>query len=216
MYSLPNQSRNEWIEDLSRAISYSGKHISLYQLTIEKGTRFFSDYRNKKFSMPNENLSKNMYTDTVEFLENKNIRQYEISNFAMPGYECKHNLGYWKYKSYLGIGAGAHSRLHLENNIVKTVVMEHSPENWLNSVSLNGNAIQSECILDDKEVATEKVIMGLRQFDGINLKEIGDFINKSNMNHCIKAGFLNFEKNKLHITKKGTLVLNSIIESLLT
>ncbi|MEQ9116326.1 MAG: radical SAM family heme chaperone HemW [Rickettsiales bacterium] len=216
MYSLPEQTNEEWLEDLSRALTYSTKHISLYQLTIEKGTRFFTDFKNQKFAMPDDEKSASMYSNTMKFLKKNGFEHYEISNFAKPGFECRHNLNYWKYRSYLGIGAGAHSRLHHSKNKVQAITMLHSPENWVQSIKQKGHAIQSEKFLSKEEIATEKILMGLRHFEGVRIDEIKDFINQINLKTCISQKLLKASENKLCLTEKGTLLLNSILSSLLT
>ena len=110
IYALPNQSMEEWQSELEEIYKLSTGHISLYQLIIEKGTRFYKDFKEKKFHMPQDDLSEMMYVYTSEFLESKQIRAYEVSNYSIIGQECRHNLNYWNYGDYVGIGAGAHGR----------------------------------------------------------------------------------------------------------
>jgi oxygen-independent coproporphyrinogen-3 oxidase len=116
IYALPKQSLQEWETELQEAKSLADGHLSLYQLTIEKGTRFFSEHKQGRFTLPDEDLAADMYTLTEEILEQDGYKAYEVSNYAKPGYECVHNLQYWQYGEYLGIGPGAHGRIDLFGN----------------------------------------------------------------------------------------------------
>ncbi len=211
MYSLPEQEFLEWQEDLEQAVNLATNHISLYQLTIEKGTKFFSKYKNKEFKMPGEKESIKFYEYTSDFLESRGFVNYEISNFAKKNYESKHNLTYWHYKPYLGLGAGAHSRIHYSDNLVEEIIMQHSPENWLHNVNSFGNAVQSRMLRTVKEQAIEKIIMGLRLKDGIDISNITQYVNLAKIQNLINGNILKFENNILRTTKTGKLVLNSIL-----
>lgn len=215
IYTLPEQDIKTWLEDLELALTFTNTHISLYQLTIEKGTVFYKDYKNKKFHLPNEEISSAIYNITCDYLEKRGFKNYEISNFAKPGFESQHNLAYWKYLPYLGLGAGAHSRLHYQDDKIEAIMMKHSPENWLKSISLKQNAIQTREFLTEKAIAEEKLLMGLRLAEGISNKKISKFLNYKKLDECVKNGFLNFHNNNLSITKKGKSVLNSIIAEIL-
>ena len=111
IYARPNQTLKAWELELEQAIKLSANHLSLYQLTIEKGTPFYKLYHDGKLPLPDQELSADMYTLTNEMLKGKELERYEISNYAKKGFECAHNLTYWRYNDYLGIGPGAHSRL---------------------------------------------------------------------------------------------------------
>ncbi len=111
IYATPNQTLESWNRELEFALQFGSPHISLYQLTIEKGTPFFSDYNNKKFVLPEQELQTDLYNLTVEKCKANGLMRYEISNFAKPSFESKHNLNYWLYNEYIGIGPGAHGRI---------------------------------------------------------------------------------------------------------
>ncbi len=115
IYARPNQTLKSWQAELKQALSLEPKHLSLYQLTIEKGTKFFSQYAKKEFILPDEELSADLLEETNKIMAEQGFDNYEISNFAKPGFACYHNLGYWRGQEYLGIGAGAHSRLFLDD-----------------------------------------------------------------------------------------------------
>jgi putative oxygen-independent coproporphyrinogen III oxidase len=217
IYALPNQNLTSWESQLRSALKLVGDHISLYQLTIEKGTAFYSDYKNKKLKIPGENLAKDFYLLTQEIMNDHKLPAYEISNHATIGQECRHNLIYWKYDDFIGIGPGAHGRI---NN--KAISNVYHPENWLNSVLQNNNAIQHSLELTFKEQLYEILLMGLRLNSGINQEEFiqkmgNDFhslLNIRELDVLLKNGFLNFENNYLYASSKGKLVLNKIIDML--
>ncbi|MEK6734209.1 MAG: radical SAM family heme chaperone HemW, partial [Pseudomonadota bacterium] len=147
IYALPNQTLNSWRDELVQALDLAGEHLSLYQLTIEKGTPFYSMYQKKKFDLPGEDLAKDFYMLTQEIMEAKGFPAYEISNHARLGEECKHNMVYWQYDDFLGIGPGAHSRI---NN--KAMHSIYHPENWLKAALEGKTTIQDsiDLKLDDR------------------------------------------------------------------
>lgn len=195
IYGRPKQSLESWKEELSQAINFGTKHLSLYQLTIEKGTRFFKEFHDKKFTLPDENLAAEFYEITEEITSKAGFETYEISNYAKKNYECKHNLVYWRGEDYLGIGAGAHSRIYLssnlpltlgervgvrgknklvsgENKLVKgdrsAITMLHEPLSWLKKVEEFGCGIQKEEKILQSELIEELILMALRLKEGIN------------------------------------------------
>lgn len=164
IYALPNQTLEEWAMELKQALKLADKHLSLYQLTIEKGTKFFSDYKSKKFSLPSDDLASDFYKLTQEIMNAHSLPAYEISNHASVGEECKHNLVYWTYGEFIGIGPGAHSRI---NNTEMHDI--YHPEKWLNTVLSGESPIQNKNVLSDEEIISEILIMGLRLTKGLNL-----------------------------------------------
>ncbi len=210
IYALPNQSMEEWQSELEEIYKLSTGHISLYQLIIEKGTRFYKDFKEKKFHMPQDDLSEMMYIYTSEFLESKQIRAYEVSNYSITGQECRHNLNYWNYGDYVGIGAGAHGRYNwLEKRYATQMIS--NPEDWLSSVKNKGSGLQKEYTLSSKEITDETIIMGLRLSDGIKKPK---FINSEKISFLENVGLLVKDNDKLKCSTKGRLVLNSIVEYL--
>ena len=213
IYALPKQTLKAWQEELLQALKLADKHLSLYQLTIEKGTPFYSLYQNRKFQIPNEELARDFYSLTQEIMNDKGFAAYEISNHAKEGQECRHNLVYWRYDDFLGIGPGAHSRIN--NQAIHSI---YHPENWLNAALNNKKTEQSIIDLSLAEKIYEILLMGLRLTKGINQQE---FINKTgyNFSQClnqdrfswlIENDFLKFENEQIFVTYEGKLVLNHI------
>ncbi|MGB4191202.1 MAG: radical SAM family heme chaperone HemW [Rickettsiales bacterium] len=217
IYALPEQTLNSWEKQLQEALKLADKHLSLYQLTIEKGTPFYSQYKNNKFQIPNEDLAKDFYNITQQIMENINMPAYEISNHAASGEECKHNLTYWQYGDFLGIGPGAHSRIN--NQAFHSI---YNPENWLEN-ALKGEIVTQNLIeLSLEEKISEMLLMGLRLTKGINeadfQKKLGlkfsEALKKNKLEFLIDNQFLEFNNNYLYTTDKGKIVLNSIVEQL--
>lgn len=216
IYARPNQSVKNWEQELQFALSLANKHLSLYQLTIEKGTKFFKMYKEQQFKLPNQELAYELYNATIEMLAKKGLARYEISNFAIPGYESKHNLCYWQYKPYLGVGPGAHSRLWA-NNKMNGLIMTHNPEAWLKK------NLQSSEIISENQLIEEAIMMGVRLAEGINLSAVKtrygiDLISKLNsqkLKNLADNQLLSIENQHLRLTNQGMLVANKIIEFLL-
>lgn len=214
IYALPEQKLKAWESELLRALKYVRNHISLYQLTIEKGTQLFASYKSGKFKMLDENIAADFYELTQSIMSQQNMPAYEISNHAIAGLECKHNVNYWNYGDYIGIGPGAHGRYTYEGKKYATV-MVYSPEKWLEKLELVQPGSLSISILSDSEIQQESIMMGLRLSKGINkslLYSCDKLIQK--IKELISDGLL--EENITHVktTQKGKLVLNSIISEL--
>lgn len=218
IYGRPNQNLKEWKDELNEAIQLSPFHISLYQLIIEKGTPF---YRNK-VQTPNEDIATKLYEETNNILEKNNIFQYEISNYAKNGYECKHNLVYWNNGEWIGIGAGAHGRINI-NQKRYSIQNLKKPLNWLDKTLKNKNGISIKKLLSKQEIIEEYLIMGLRIKDGIKIENLQknidcnnfyDILDKNNIEFLAKLNLINANENNIKLTKKGFLLLNSVIEKL--
>jgi oxygen-independent coproporphyrinogen-3 oxidase len=240
IYARPKQSISDWQKELKQALDFAVPHLSLYQLTIEKGTKFFSEYQQNKFNLPDENLSTELYEMTSKIMQENNYLHYEISNFAKPNFQSRHNLQYWKSGDYIGIGAGAHSRVRFKNNHRMAIQMISEPNNWItknlsyrqnhknfsNKIDLNQvinykiNAIQDINLLDKMSQIEEIVLMGLRLESGIDLSIFLEFFNKdffeifdkNKINFLIKNNFLKIENNHLKIPLNHRIITNKIIE----
>jgi len=210
IYALPNQSLADWNNELTNAIKFSNGHLSLYQLTIEKGTQFYTDYKQHRFTMPKSDLAAEMYNSTQHIMESYGLPQYEISNHAKKGFESIHNINYWEYGDYIGIGAGAHGRFSVDGKKYATV-NHHLPEKWLSSLKASDNALQSYQELSEEEQVKERIIVGLRLATGIDAKLIE---SSKNFDFLIAQNFLEKIENKVRLTEKGRLVLNTIIDYL--
>lgn len=212
IYCLPWHSFEEWQKELEFALKQCDKHISLYQLTIEKGTQFYRQYIKGQLKMLNDTLSAKFYNYTYEVLEEKGLIGYEISNHAMEGYECKHNLTYWNYGDYLGIGAGAHGR-YAKDGVRYATVMEHAPFNWLKAVQEKGVGLQKTAELTNEESQTERILMGLRLKKGMPKEYFKPFAQQ--IEELVKLGLLATDDENVFVTKSGRLVLNSVISYIL-
>jgi putative oxygen-independent coproporphyrinogen III oxidase len=223
IYARPKQSLESWADELKRAISFGTKHLSLYQLTIEKGTRFFADFQQKKFIMPDENLSAEFYEMTNQITADNGFELYEISNYAKKNFECRHNLVYWEGKDYLGIGAGAHSRIYLDGETQRSaLIMLHEPISWLKKVEESGNGIQKTEKISAEELLEELILMGLRLTSGISneifqthfKKNLADIFDFKKLQMLADKGLIAVTKNNIKIPDQSRLLTNSIISKL--
>ena len=214
IYALPWHNLDNLVIELTTALAHAKYHLSLYQLTIEKGTKFFKDYALKKFQLPEETLAIELYEITNNIMSSHQFEIYEISNYARNGYQCQHNLVYWQYGDYIGIGPGAHGRLSLDKKKLSTMNV-HSPEKW---VELNLNKkfpYQSKETLNLDDQLKEKLIMGLRLTDGIKIDELSHYSKlKNKILNLINQNLLQIKNDKITTTTNGRLVLNSIINLL--
>lgn len=222
IYARPHQTLNAWQEELERALSFSTEHLSLYQLTIEPGTAFAPLYERGELVIPDEELAADLYELTQERTEAAGLPAYEISNHARLGCESRHNLAYWKYQDYAGVGPGAHGRITLKDGVKLATKQLRAPETWLKQVfSLGHGHDESETIRSFETQAQEALLMGLRLKEGIDLKKLPlpwpQLIDQKRLNPLIEAGFL-ILKNDDHLmaTQAGRQRLNAILRSLLT
>lgn len=220
IYARENQKLLSWKKELEEAMKLAGGHISLYQLTIEKGTKFYSMHEKGELFLPENDLAADMYEWTKEYLKGLGYNRYEISNFAIPGHECKHNLAYWNYDEYLGIGPGAHSRICLEESSTPIALMHYNkPDKWLNLVQECGHAIQTREKLLRNEIIEEVLMMGLRLQDGISDIKLKKYLNKSfdeildlkAVENLMNKGFLEYENNRLKLSNKGIIMHSYIV-----
>jgi len=238
IYARPKQTLSDWSQELNQALEFNTKHLSLYQLTIEKGTKFFSEFQQKKFIMPDENLSADFYDLTNEITASNGFELYEISNYAKKNFECAHNLVYWQGGDYLGIGAGAHSRVFLDDEFDakleikekpdnksfskkerQAIMMIHEPISWLQKVKENGAGIQTSTKISSQELLEELILMGLRLREGISGNIFQQFFDKSlteifdfkKLQNLVNERLLEVSVDKIKITDKGRILSNSII-----
>ena len=223
IYAIPNQILEDWKNELSDAIQLANGHISLYQLTIEKGTPFYQIFKSGQMKLPSNDSSANMYEWTNEFLKEKHYYSYEISNYAQSGNECIHNLAYWNYNEYLGIGPGAHSRLH-DSNSINAVMMLHKPEKWLQNVSQTNHGIQTNASLSGNELIEEIVMMGTRLKEGMSLNtfqrltdiNFDEALNKKNFTHFQRCDLVFKNSTNFGLTESGLLLHNYLVPRLIS
>jgi putative oxygen-independent coproporphyrinogen III oxidase len=225
IYARPNQTLKAWQAELLEALRYSAGHISLYQLTIEQGTPFYAQHKKKVFTMPEHSLAADMFELTNDLLAAHGLIQYEISNYAKPGHECRHNLCYWKYDEFLGIGPGAHSRVKLGgSSLYHSTVMSYKPEKWLAQVKLNGNAIHQSQKLSISEMATEYILMGLRLRDGLSMSDfkhkfdhsLMPFLNQDKLQYFALQDLLEYSQDHIKLKPRGKIILDHIACEILT
>ncbi len=224
IYARPQQSLKSWREELERAISFQTKHLSLYQLTIEKGTRFFGDFQKKKFTMPSQELSAQFYELTDEITSANGFRTYEISNYAKDGFACAHNLTYWRGLDYAGIGAGAHSRIYFENEKNRRAIsLLCEPSAWLNKVESDGIAIQKIEEITQDELLEELILMGLRLEEGIDekyfyphfSKKFREIFDYKKLEKMQDDGLIILSENIIKITAQKRILSDAIIRKII-
>lgn len=222
IYSLPGQSLGQWEQELTDAIKMVGEHISLYQLTIEKGTPFYTTHRNGNLSLPKDTQALQLYNLTQEIMGTVGISAYEISNHAKPGYESLHNLTYWQYRDYLGVGPGAHSRLTI-NNEIYAISQVRSPAKWLEATKRGAPLASSLESLSLIQCVREMVMMGLRLTNGINKNwfqtrlnyPLNNFLDAQVLSALVENELVIENTNKLGLTSSGRALINPILERLL-
>ena len=222
IYALPDQTPAVWRGELAAALSEAPDHLSLYQLTIEEGTAFHAAERRGELTVPDEARAAALYDVTQETLSDAGLPAYEISNHARPGEECRHNLTYWRYGDYLGIGPGAHGRITVGG--AKHATRQHrAPEAWLDAVETEGHATRSRTEVAREDRLAELLLMGLRLAEGVSraafLRELDDepeaLFESHRLAALIDEGYLFLDENSLRATKRGRLRLNAVLGHLL-
>jgi putative oxygen-independent coproporphyrinogen III oxidase len=171
IYARPRQTAEEWRAELAGALDLAGSHLSLYQLTIEPETPFAELHKRGKLSLPESELAHDFFDITQELTTRAGLPAYEISNHAAPGEECRHNLVYWRYGEYVGIGPGAHGRVGAGGARHATAT-ERQPERWAGLVEAQGHGVIEDQALTRAEQADEALLMGLRLAEGIDLARL--------------------------------------------
>lgn len=222
IYGRPEQTVDGWSAELRRALTWSADHISVYQLTLEAGTPFHALWRQGRLTPLEEDAAAALYEVTQEILEAAGMPAYEVSNHAMPGGESRHNLTYWRYGDYAGIGPGAHGRLTLDGRRIGTQRVR-SPDAWLRQIDETGDGMESQEPLDPGAQLDEAMLMGLRLAEGIpetRLRGIvgrgfDDAFDPARLSALIEGGFLDREGGWLRATPAGRTRLNAVIAHLM-
>ncbi|MBS5968048.1 MAG: oxygen-independent coproporphyrinogen III oxidase [Clostridium perfringens] len=217
MFGLPNQSLNEWEETLREIISLEPAHISAYSLIIEEGTAFYNLYENDKLKLPTEEEERKMYHLAKKILEENGFNQYEISNYAKEGKECRHNLAYWNMDNWIGVGSAAAS--YINGKRIKNI---SSVEKYINSIKDKGEAVEEIINNSKNDNMEEFMFMGLRKMNGIDENE---FKNRFSMNindvygeilnKYIGEGLLIRESGRIFLSEKGIEISNVIMADFL-
>lgn len=217
MFGLPNQRLNEWEETLREIISLEPAHISAYSLIIEEGTAFYNLYENDKLKLPTEEEERKMYHLAKKILEENGFNQYEISNYAKEGKECRHNLAYWNMDNWIGVGSAAAS--YIDGKRIKNI---SSVEEYINSINEKGEAVEEIINNSKNDNMEEFMFMGLRKINGIDENE---FKNRFSMNindvygeilnKYIDEGLLIRESGRIFLSEKGIEISNIIMADFL-
>lgn len=218
IYARPGQTGRQWAEELTEAIDLAADHLSLYQLTIEQGTPFFELRRTGKLVMPSSDEAADLYEMTQEICANNGLLAYETSNHARPGFECAHNMIYWRMGDYAGVGPGAHGRLTLGRSRFATSNERH-PETWLDLVEARDNALVDDTMLTWEEQGDEFLLMGLRLSEGIDLQRYtlfgGREIDPERLDDLIEHGMIErLGGSRVRTTPAGALVLDAVVADL--
>ncbi len=212
IYALPGQTVAQWEAQLRHALGFGTDHLSLYQLTIEPGTRFASDVRRGGFTPLDDDAAADLYVATQELTRAAGLPAYEISNHARLGSESRHNLTYWRYGDYVGIGPGAHGRRY------GVATERHKkPENFLSAVARNGHGLRAEEVLDASTRAQEALLMGLRLAEGVDLAELSQrtgvspLVDDAAAARLVTLGLVERRDERLTVTPAGMPLLDAIL-----
>ena len=222
IYARPGQTVAAWQAELARALDYAVGHLSVYQLTIEEGTAFYPMHARGDLVLPDEDLAGDLYEATQSQLTAAGLPAYEISNHARPGEESRHNLTYWRYGDYVGIGPGAHGRLTLDGEKFATRA-HRAPEIWLERVERDGHGASTPDPIGRDARGTELLMMGLRLNEGVRLarlveesgRTLDDFVEPMALSRLIEGGFLTRDRDRLSATSEGLQRLNAVIGAIL-
>ncbi len=214
IYARPGQSLAGWEAELARALSFGTEHLSLYQLTIEPGTRFATLAAKGELTLPDVDLAADLFETTQAMTREAGLPLYEVSNHARPGAESRHNLTYWRYRDYAGIGPGAHGR---RDGMATS--RRKKPENWIAAVGRNGHGIEREDRLTPDERVTEALVMGLRMAEGIDLSRIAG-LGERTVSEVVRldavarleaGGLVRVTGDRMALTAAGMPVLDAVL-----
>jgi len=218
IYARPDQSDAQWRDELKEALSFGTDHLSLYQLTIEPETPYALLHKNGQLQIPGEDLAAELFETTQELTEAAGIPAYEISNHARPGQESRHNLIYWRYGDYAGVGPGAHGRLTLNDRRMATAAIR-LPERWSDTVGRTGHGFAEMTPVANDEAAREHLLMNLRLAEGLDLvayeQRWNARLDATKIATLVEQGLLSHQNNRLTATPAGRLLLNRVIEELI-
>ncbi len=218
IYARPGQSIAGWRAELRRALELAADHLSLYQLTIEPGTKFEALHRAGEIVLPDEDLAAALYDVTAEEAARFGLLAYEISNYAKPGAESRHNLRYWRYGDYAGIGPGAHGRLTMDGSLIATR-RHRAPEIWAERVERTGHGMTGEMPLGREDAMREMLLMGLRLTEGISEarflartgRALASAIDADSLQRAAEEGYVTLHDGRLIATPEGRRRLDALL-----
>lgn len=223
IYARPNQTLKEWEAELAQALTHAADHISLYQLTIEPGTAFHTQHARGDFTIPEDEDAAALYELTQAMMAQAGLPAYEVSNHARPGEESRHNLAYWRYQDYVGVGPGAHGRLTIDGEKVATRG-HRAPDIWLKQVSAKGHGAHPFEPIARAARLEEALMMGLRLGEGVSTERLSDeagtdwreSIAPQRLQTMIDENMIVLNDNRLIATGNGMQRLNGLIAYLLS
>jgi oxygen-independent coproporphyrinogen-3 oxidase len=220
IYARPGQTLAAWQQELNEALALAGEHLSLYQLTVEPGTAFATLARRGELVLPGEELAAALYETTQDRLAGHGLPAYEISNHARPGAECRHNLAYWRYQDYVGIGPGAHGRLS-RDGVKYATRQTRLPERWLAAVEDKGTGLEEMGAIDRESAVDEMLMMGLRLTEGVDRARLEhlagcdvESLFRGKLAPLVEGGFLTLDRERLVATAAGRQRLNALLAAL--
>lgn len=218
IYARPGQTVEAWARELRLALTHAVDHLSLYQLTIEDGTAFARLYEKGSFKLPDEDAAVALYNVTGEICAEAGLSAYEVSNYAKPQAECEHNLVYWRYGDYVGVGPGAHGRLTTGEGRIATAALK-APGAWLAAVDASNHGLETREPVSAGEQGDEMMLMGLRLNEGVSLARFerltGHALDATRLDGLIGQGLLARTGDMIAATADGRLVLNGVLGRLL-
>ena len=218
IYARPGQTIPAWRDELRRALTLAADHLSLYQLTIEPGTAYEALHRRGEIVLPEEDLAAALYDTTAEEAARFGLLPYEISNYARPGAESRHNLRYWRYGDYAGIGPGAHGRITLGGRLLATR-RHRAPEPWADRVERGGHGLTEETPLTPQETTREMLLMGLRLAEGIAAdrflartgRSLESALDAGALRRATEEGYVTWHDGRLTATPDGRRRLDALL-----
>ena len=221
IYARPGQTLDSWEAELKQGLSYADGHMSLYQLTIEKGTQFYTLYQRGDLHVPTEEEGGALYELTTDVMRKAGYHNYEVSNYARSGQESRHNQTYWRYGDYLGIGPGAHGRISMGDK--KYATRDHrAPQAWLERVEEHGHGAHPDTLLTHEERAMEMLLMGLRLDEPLSLERLyqeagenRDILDVPAIEQMQENGFLTLTDDALRTTAAGRQRLEFLLSRIL-
>lgn len=222
IYARKGQTVQQWQDELRAALKLAASHLSLYQLTIEPGTVFAQKTAIGQRFTAQDDVADEMYAITQDICADAGLPAYEVSNHAKPGEESRHNLSYWHYDEYIGIGPGAHGRVHMKDDYFSTSTLR-PPEMWLKDVEAKTIGLETHELLSENDRKTEHFMMNLRLFAGIDKADwqerygepLDDFLDKARKDFYIKEQLLYEDRAVLRATRSGMMKLTSLTGKLL-
>jgi putative oxygen-independent coproporphyrinogen III oxidase len=217
IYDRPAMTPDSWAAELGRALGFGTDHLSLYQLTLEPGTRFTALAARGQLVLPDADTSADLFDLTRTMTAAAGIPAYEVSNHARPGSESRHNITYWTYGDYAGIGPGAHGRRH-----GTATERLKKPETWLSAVQAQGHGMASEVVLSADERATEALVMGLRLGSGIDAavfqartgRALADALRADRVARIVAQGLLEHDSQGLRLTLAGQPFVDAVLKEI--